>query len=66
MTDPQDASIALMAKWVVLDLEPGGSNFRNLLRFKLMRFQPHFRGAWDPFIEWCISSEHHASSSSPL
>jgi hypothetical protein len=40
MIKPQEALLALMAKWIVSALESGLSNFRNLIRYKLMHFQP--------------------------
>jgi hypothetical protein len=38
LIDPQEAVTALIAKWVLTALEPGESNFKVLLRFRLGLF----------------------------
>jgi hypothetical protein len=48
LIDLQEATTALMAKWIVVAHEPGVSNFKVLLRYRLSRYQPHSRGKWNP------------------
>jgi hypothetical protein len=43
--DPEDALTALMTKWVISACEPGRSNFKVLLRYRLAAFQPHVQGS---------------------
>jgi hypothetical protein len=62
LIDPQEASIALMAKWVVVACEPGASNFKALLWYRLSLFQPHSRGKWNPRLQSVV----HAATSSSL
>jgi hypothetical protein len=66
MIDPQEALTALMAKWVVTALEPGISNFKGILRHRLLYLQPFSIGTWAPSLEWCLSPTHRGSSGSAL
>jgi hypothetical protein len=52
LIDHQEATTALMAKWVVVACELGTSNFKAMLRCCLSSFQPHSRGKWNPGLQW--------------
>jgi hypothetical protein len=51
MIDPVEATSALMTKWIISALEPGESNFKSIICFRLWQFQPYTGGAW------CLSAE---------
>lgn len=52
LMNPEDAMIALMAKWVVKAMEPGNSNLHLLLRYRLSMYQPFSGGRWCPSLEY--------------
>jgi hypothetical protein len=40
------------------------SNFKSILKYRQMRFQPRLRGAWLPSLEWYFLRDHWASTGS--
>jgi hypothetical protein len=56
----------MMCKWVVTALEPGSSNLKNLLRFKLARYQPYPGNNWTPSLQWFSLPNHAARAGSKV
>jgi hypothetical protein len=48
LQDPMEALMALLYKWVVTACEPGHSNFKAILRYRLSHFQPPSLGSVAP------------------
>jgi hypothetical protein len=66
LVEPHEALMAMMTKLILTALEPGQSNFKAILKYRLQQYQPFARGRWAPFLEWCLAPEHKASSGSML
>jgi hypothetical protein len=66
MIDPQKALTMLMAKWTLSTLKHGQLNFKALIRYKIIQYQPHTRGLWASSPEWCLQPERRASTGSSL
>jgi hypothetical protein len=66
MIDPHEAVTALMCKWITSACEPGLSNFKTMLRFRLVQFQPYSGGRWEPNLCWFTFKSHTSSKGSDL
>jgi hypothetical protein len=66
IVNPLDAVIALMSKWVVSACEPGDSNLKKLMQYRLSCFQPYSHGGWNRSLEWFSHHSHKASPGSKI
>jgi hypothetical protein len=66
IVNPLDVVIALMSKWVVSACEPGDSNFKKLMQYRLSCFQPYSHGGWNRSLEWFSQHSHKASPGSKI
>jgi hypothetical protein len=66
MIDPGDAVNALMSKWIITACEPGQSNFKIMLRYRLTLLQPYSGGYWNPSMLWFTQKGHTASRGSNI
>jgi hypothetical protein len=66
MIDPNEVVMALMCKWIISACEPGLSNFKYMLRFRLSQFQPYSGGRWEPNPNWFTFKSYSDSRGSDL
>jgi hypothetical protein len=64
--NPSEAVVALMMKWIISAYEPGTSNFKALLRYRLSHCQPYGRGSWPVTMTWFHLPDHKGASGSPI
>lgn len=60
MLNIEDATTALLTKWVFKAVEPGIPNFHLMLRFRLANFQPVKQGGWCASMEFFTLPSHLA------
>lgn len=63
-TDPTEALTALLTKWVVVACEPGYSNFKAILRYRLARTQPPGPQRWADSPDWFQMHQHKSKQGS--
>jgi hypothetical protein len=66
MINSQHALTVLFCKWIVHACEPGESNFKLMLRYRLAGFQPYAQGNWGRSLEWFMQRGHVATSGSRI
>jgi hypothetical protein len=66
MVNPKHALTALICKWIVYACKPSVSNFKILLRCRLMSLQPYTQGKWGCSFEWFTMKNHKASTRSKV
>lgn len=66
LVDPQQSLISLMCKWVLTSCEPGNSNFKQLLRYRLLHCQPQNGESWPPSLEWFTMPTYKAPTGSKI
>jgi hypothetical protein len=52
LINPKDAAVALIVKWVIKAMELGTTNLHELLRYRLIMYQPYQRGSWSLSLEF--------------
>ena len=66
LTDPQDALVSLMGKWMIKACEPGQSNLLTFLRYRLSLYKPATVRRWDPDTTWFMSPSHKSVPGSKI
>jgi hypothetical protein len=64
LINPEDATIALMVKWLVKAMEPGTSNLHIMLRYRLKLYQPYGGGNWQPSLDYFTIKGHQCKQGS--
>lgn len=60
LVNPLEAMMAMHTKWVLKACEPGESNLKTLIRFRLVNYQPYKGGRWGASLRWFIQKGHQA------
>jgi hypothetical protein len=66
LMDPFKPLTALMAKWIISACEPGNSNFKIMLRYRLSHYQSYSGGNWEPSLQWFLLRNHAAKNGSSI
>lgn len=66
MVDPEHSLITLMCKWIISVCESGNSNFKFLLRYRLMPCQPRNGDPWPSSLEWFTKDNFKAHVGSKI
>jgi hypothetical protein len=61
LIDPEEAMDVLLCKRVIRSLDPGNSNLKLLLDFKLTMCKPSQYMTWDPEVNWVLVGNHSPS-----
>jgi hypothetical protein len=64
--DPSEVVSIFMVKWLVTACKPGVSNFKSMLHYCLLSFQPHPKGRWAPSPMWFQQLDHKGSNASKV
>jgi hypothetical protein len=60
LVNPTEALIDLMSKWIIAAYKPGAPNFKIMLRYRFVNYQPYSQGNWEPSLFW-FTFRHYSS-----
>ena len=66
LVDPPSQSQALLGKFIVRGLLPGGEPWKELLFFRLGTCRPTSRGPWQSELRWIFTEMRHTGFSRPM
>jgi hypothetical protein len=64
LIDPEEAILALVAKWIIRVITPGSAPLQILLRYRLLKIRPHAWGGWAMASHWAFTPRFKATRGS--
>jgi hypothetical protein len=61
LVDPEEALLALAAKWIIRGLTPGTAPLQILIRYRLLQIRSHARGGWPMASQWVLTPRFQAT-----